>query len=148
MLTRVFLIVLGLAVIGVSSATQQFAAAQTKNGMNQSEASPIQKAELESSAEGPKLSGRLPRYYSSVVRPEQRQAIYQIQATYRQEIAKLQMQLEELKQRESEEIAQVLSEEQRDRVMQLQNAGATSSSPTAASMKESAAEPTSEPAKP
>lgn len=148
MLTRVFLIVLGLSMIGVSSATQQFAAAQNEDESSQSKTKQMQKDELESSAEGPKLSGRLPRYYSAVVRPEQRQTIYQIQATYRQEIAKLQLQLDELKQRESQEIAQVLSEEQRDRVKQMQNAGVTSSSPNSASMKASAAESPSEPAKP
>jgi hypothetical protein len=67
----------------------------------------------------PKLVGRLPRYFSAVVLPEQRLQIYRIQMRYRAEIEELQRKLDELKMAEAKEVEQVLSADQLERVMSM-----------------------------
>ncbi|MEM7479159.1 MAG: hypothetical protein AAF483_29595 [Planctomycetota bacterium] len=75
-------------------------------------------------AEAPKLTGRLPRYFSSVVSPEQRMDIYRIQADYRAEIAQLQMQLQELREAEIQKVEAVLSATQLKQVNSLREKAA------------------------
>lgn len=55
------------------------------------------------------LSGRLPRFFSTVVTPQQRLEIYEIQSNYRKKMLELQQQLDALKAAESKEIEQILS---------------------------------------
>jgi len=47
-------------------------------------------------AKAKKLSGRLPQYYASVVTPEQRKQIYEVQAQYQPKIDALHAQLTQL----------------------------------------------------
>lgn len=64
-------------------------------------------------AQPKKLTGRLPRYFSSVVDQQQRLEIYQIQAEYRAKIAEVEKQLMALRSEQLEEIENVLSATQR-----------------------------------
>ena len=66
----------------------------------------------------PALTGRLPRYFGSVVDVAQRQAIYRIQAGFRERREKLEAQLMALKASEMQEIESVLSDEQLDYVQE------------------------------
>jgi hypothetical protein len=63
-----------------------------------------------------KLSGRLPAYFADVVSEKQRQRIYQIQASYKPRIESIEQQLKELKKHRDEDIAGVLTPEQKQRV--------------------------------
>ena len=47
-----------------------------------------------STASGKRFSGRLPRYFASLVDQEQRDEIYQIRATYREKLAALEKELD------------------------------------------------------
>jgi len=83
-----------------------------------------------------KLRGRLPAYFGRVVDPSQRQEIYQIQADYKDRIAKLQAALNELVQQRDREILMVLSADQLVELKALQKA-ARDRSKQAAKDKES-----------
>ncbi len=74
--------------------------------------------------QAPGLTGRLPRYYASVVTAAQRKSIYQIQTAYRARIQDLQKQLDELKQIQLEEMNAVLSAEQLQKINVLREQGA------------------------
>lgn len=65
-----------------------------------------------------KLRGRLPDHYPQVVTPEQREAIYKIQAEYQPRIQALKDQLQALQQEQKEKIAAVLTPEQKKQVEQ------------------------------
>ncbi len=67
----------------------------------------------------PKLTGRLPRYFSAVISPDQRSEIYRIQKDYAAQIKALQEQLAALKTDEMEEIEAVLSKTQLKQVGQM-----------------------------
>ena len=69
-----------------------------------------------------KLRGRLPAYFGKVVDQSQRQEIYQIQADYKDRIAKLQAALTELVQQRDREILMVLSADQLVELKALQKA--------------------------
>jgi predicted house-cleaning noncanonical NTP pyrophosphatase (MazG superfamily) len=64
---------------------------------------------------------RLPPYYGKVVTDKQREAIYAIQAKFNDEIAKLQAQLESLTAKRDAEIAQTLTDEQREEITRLKS---------------------------
>lgn len=63
-----------------------------------------------------KLSGRLPPYYGEVVSKEQRERIYEIQAKYGEQLKRLREQIESLEMQQQDEVAGVLTPEQRDQV--------------------------------
>jgi hypothetical protein len=60
-----------------------------------------------------KLKGRLPAYFADIVTDQQRQRIYEIQASYTKTREALEAQLEELKDKEMTEIEAVLTAPQR-----------------------------------
>lgn len=60
-----------------------------------------------------KFRGRLPPYYSSIVTDQQRQAIYQIQAKYDQQLTALKEQIEAVENKRDAEIEGVLTAEQK-----------------------------------
>ena len=72
----------------------------------------------------PPFTGRLPRYFSKVVSPTQRETIYEIQHSFRAKIDKLQQELDALKQEQAEAVNSVLSEIQIQQVEQLRNKAA------------------------
>jgi hypothetical protein len=62
------------------------------------------------------IKGRLPAYYASIVNDEQRQRIYQIQASYNPKIDALQAEIEALVARRDAEIRGVLTPDQQKRL--------------------------------
>ena len=66
-----------------------------------------------------KFRGRLPNYYRQVVDEKQREAIYRIQEDHASKIAALKAQLEALTKQRDEQIAALLTAEQRQKVQQL-----------------------------
>ena len=69
-----------------------------------------------------KLRGRLPAYFGKVVDESQRQEIYQIQADYKDRIAKLQAALAEMVQQRDREVLMVLTADQLEELKSLQKA--------------------------
>lgn len=67
------------------------------------------------------VSQRLPRYFASIVDREQRTTIYEIQASYQQEIAKLQDELAALQATQLEEIEEVLTKDQLTALEQMRS---------------------------
>jgi hypothetical protein len=74
------------------------------------------KAGQKKEAKSNKAKGRLPAYYADVVSQEQREKIYAIQAKYAEQIKALNDQLEALEKKQNDEIAGVLSAEQKEKV--------------------------------
>jgi Spy/CpxP family protein refolding chaperone len=68
-----------------------------------------------------KPRGRLPAYYGKVVTDKQREQIYDIQAKFTEQIAKLQEQLDALVQKRDGEVEQVLTAEQRAEIARLKS---------------------------
>jgi hypothetical protein len=89
--------------------------------------------------EAKKFKGRLPAYYGDVVSQEQREKIYQIQATYAKQKEALETQLEALKQRETMEIESVLSPPQKAKLKQIQEEAAAKRKKNAEAKKEAEA---------
>ena len=69
-----------------------------------------------------KLRGRLPAYFGKVVDESQRQEIYQIQADYKDRIAKLQAPLTKMVQQRDREVLMVLTADQLEELKSLQKA--------------------------
>jgi len=69
-----------------------------------------------------KLRGRLPAYFGKVVDESQRQEIYQIQADYKDRIAKLQAALATMVQQRDREVLMVLTADQLEELKSLQKA--------------------------
>lgn len=73
--------------------------------------------------EKPKFKGRLPAYYGSVVDEKQRAAIYALQEEYHNKLEQLKKdhakQIKELESEEDEAIADVLTDEQKEKVAEL-----------------------------
>jgi Spy/CpxP family protein refolding chaperone len=68
-----------------------------------------------------KTRGRLPAYYGKVVTDKQREQIYEIQAKFTEQIAKLQEQLDALVAKRDAEVEQVLTDEQRAEIARLKS---------------------------
>jgi len=68
-----------------------------------------------------KVRGRLPAYFGKVVNDKQREQIYDIQAKFSDQIAKLQKELDELIVRRDAEVEQVLTDEQRAEIARLKS---------------------------
>ena len=66
--------------------------------------------------------GRLPAYFSQVVTAEQREEIYSIQARFAEPIESLKKELKELTDRRDQEVTDVLSKEQQQKVNALKEA--------------------------
>lgn len=67
-----------------------------------------------------KAGGRLPAYYGQIgLTAEQREKIYGIQRTYREQIQELRKQLQTLEAKQKEEIDDVLTEEQKTKLADL-----------------------------
>jgi flagellar biosynthesis/type III secretory pathway protein FliH len=66
-----------------------------------------------------KPRGRLPYYYSRVVDEKQRELIYAVQGKYAAQISQLQQQIDQLVASRMTEVEQVLTEEQKSRVVQF-----------------------------
>ncbi len=67
------------------------------------------------------LTGRLPRYFSSLVDEKQRDEIYEIQASYRDKIEELEKQLADLRSKEMAAIEKVLTTTQRKKLADLRS---------------------------
>lgn len=80
-----------------------------------------QKQPVAEKKERAKPRGRLPAYFSSVVTPEQREKIYAIQARYAEELDNLQQQLDMLVVQRDKEVEDVLTPEQKAKVMQMRD---------------------------
>ena len=63
----------------------------------------------------------MPAYYGKVVTDKQREQIYEIQAKFNEQIAKLQEQLTTLSTKRDAEIEQVLTDEQRAEIARLKS---------------------------
>ena len=63
-----------------------------------------------------KPRGRLPAYFAAVVSPEQRAAVYSIQAKYSKQIEDLERQIDELTAARDQEVDGVLTPEQLEKV--------------------------------
>ena len=67
-----------------------------------------------------KAGGRLPRYYGQIgLSDEQREKVYEIQRTYREQIDELRKQLKAIEAKQKEEISEVLTEEQKAKLAEL-----------------------------
>jgi len=84
-------------------------------------AEPPGKPAVTAPKERKKPRGRLPAYFSKVVTDKQREEIYEIQAKYNEQIAKLKEQLEELSAKLDSEVEQVLNDEQRVEIAKLKS---------------------------
>ena len=87
-------------------------------------------------ADQEELTGRLPRYFSSLVDEEQRDEIYEIQTSYRDKIEELEQQLADLRSKEMAAIEKVLTTTQRKELADLragEKPAAKASSKTASS---------------
>lgn len=71
-------------------------------------------------------SGRLPRYFASLVNEEQRDEIYQIQLKYREKIEELEKELAELEMEQLEAMEKVLTTSQRKELASLRKAATNS----------------------
>jgi hypothetical protein len=66
-----------------------------------------------------KSRGRLPMYYSRVVNSEQREKIYEIQATFDKQISELMAEIKSLQQQRDDEVQRVLTPDQQEEVAQM-----------------------------
>lgn len=87
--------------------------------------------------------GRLPAYFGEVVSNDQRDKIYEIQAKYLAQIAKLQDEIALLETTREKDVLAVLSPEQLGKVKQLQEDAKTKRAATAARKKAADAPPAS-----
>ncbi len=92
-----------------------------------------------STTTGKKLAGRLPRFFASIVDQEQRDEIYQIQATYREKLAALEQELAELKEAEMSAMEGVLTTAQRKKLDEIRASAEKSAKAKSASSKTLAA---------
>ena len=107
------LVALVLAALGIVSAIAQEAAPPGA-------AAPPAAATTDANA-AKKPRGRLPAYYGKVVNDKQREQIYEIQAKFTEQLAKLQEQLAALTVQRDTEIEQVLTAEQRSEIARLKS---------------------------
>jgi Spy/CpxP family protein refolding chaperone len=84
-------------------------------------AEPPGKPAVTAPKERKKPRGRLPAYFAKVVTDKQREQIYEIQAKYNDQIAKLKEQLVELSTKRDSEVEQVLTDEQRAEIAKLKS---------------------------
>ena len=77
-----------------------------------------------SGQEAKKFKGRLPAYYGDIVTQEQREKIYQIQSLFAKQKETLEAQLNALKEKEEQEIENVLSAPQKAKLKQVQEEAA------------------------
>lgn len=82
-------------------------------------------------------SGRLPRYFASLVDEEQRAEIYEIQDSFREKLAALQKELAELKESEMSAIEEVLTATQRKKLAEMRASAGKSTSSKASTSKAS-----------
>ena len=71
-----------------------------------------------------KARGRLPAYFSAVVSPEQRKAVYALQAKYAEQMTSLEAQIATLKTQRNKEVDAVLKPEQLEQVNKRRAAAA------------------------
>lgn len=69
----------------------------------------------------PELTGRLPRYFASIVDDDQRQEVYAVQATYREQIEALEQELKKLKIAELSAMEKVLTSTQRKKLAEMRS---------------------------
>lgn len=89
-------------------------------------------------ATGKRFSGRLPRYFASLVDQEQRDEIYQIRATYREQLAALEQELADLKEAEMSAMEKVLTTTQRKKLDEMRASAEKSAKAKSASTSSSA----------
>lgn len=92
---------------------------QRESMKSQSQAASSEKRPAGQSKAKPKLTGRLPRYFSAVVSPDQRSEIYRIQMDYAAQLKVLQEQLIALKAEEMKKMEAVLSKTQLKQVGEM-----------------------------
>ena len=67
-----------------------------------------------------KPRGRVPNHYGKLgLSPKQKETIYGIQAKYQKQIEVLEQQLAELEQQEDEEVSEVLTDDQKERLQEI-----------------------------
>ena len=91
-----------------------------------------------------KFSGRLPVYFGDVVSGDQREAIYEIQASYADRMAALVAQVKALQAQQMSEIEAVLTDEQKKKVADLKAAALAKRKSRAAAIKAANAKPGTE----
>ncbi len=84
-----------------------------------------------------RITGRLPRHFAAIVDDSQRIEIYEIQASYREQIRELEQQLAEVEQAQMKEIEEVLTSTQRKALGELRDTASKGSSKSAASTSKS-----------
>ncbi len=89
-------VVLGLLTLGWNGAARAQAPAGKKEGTAAAAAAPEAAAAAAETPAAKKTARRLPPYYGKVVSDQQREAIYAIQAKFKDDIARLQAQLASL----------------------------------------------------
>jgi hypothetical protein len=112
------LLMMGVRCVGQDAAP----AAAPQVGQAAAAAAP---AKPEAPAAMRKFRGRLPAYFSSVVSSEQRQKIYDIQATYFDKISALELQIADLRAKQDQEVNAVLSADQAAQVQKLRDEAST-----------------------
>ncbi len=95
-------------------------------------AASIEKTSKSTKGKTTRNSGRLPRYFASLVDDEQRQEIYKIQASYREKIEELEAELAKLEVAQMSEIEEVLTATQLKKLSGLREDAAASSAPKSA----------------
>jgi hypothetical protein len=121
-----FVAVLGLA--GVLQAESAWA--QEKKPSAAAEEKPAAK----------KATGRLPAYYTGVVTPQQREAIYKIQAEYTTQLDELKAKVASLTKERDERVAALLTPEQKEKIEKAKEAATAKRAAKAAEGKDKAAE--------
>lgn len=123
--------VLVMALAGICSvALAQEKASSSKSTRSKSSSSASKSSSSKTSAakEEKGISGRLPRYFAAIVDDKQREEIYEIRASFREKVEKLEAELKSLKEDEMKAMEKVLSTTQRRKLTTARNASEKSSS--------------------
>ena len=87
-----------------------------------------------------KPAGRLPAYYTAVVTPQQRDAIYKIQTEYASQLKELQTKVASLTKERDERVAALLTPEQKEKIEKAKEAATAKRAAKTAETKEKPAE--------
>ena len=112
---------LTLALAITTFSAHAFAQEETGRRKSEKPSAKEMKSETDEAPQPKPVTGRLPRYFASIVDARQRVEIYAIQNSFRLQIQELEEQLEALKQSEMSEIESVLTATQRKRLDELRS---------------------------
>ena len=120
---------------------------QTKSSKSTRSSSKTTSQKSQANETEKELTGRLPRYFASLVDDEQRQEIYAIRNDFRDEIEALEKKLAALKVKEMQAVEKVLTTTQRRKLASLRDAGASKTASTSKSSSTKSSTSKSTPAK-